>query len=366
MIDVNEILRFATKKDASDIHLISGMQPMLRVFEDLVPYDDCEELIPDDMNDIYDYFIRGNVHKDEEFKEKKRLDLTFEFEGIRFRVNISSSNDIPVFTLSIIKNELPTLEELGVPNIIKKKICEGQGLILITGRAKSGKTTTLNALINYINENQNKIVLTLESPVEFKHEPKKSIIVQKEVGDGQDVLTYEDGVKNSLKEDCDVLAIGEIRDRNTMDAAIEAVETGHLVIGIMNTRTCSETIDRIISFYDINEQQNIKYEIASLLKLVISQRILKNERLIMIPEVMVMDNIIARLIKKEKFNICEVENVMQSLANNGSVGLLDSIAKLFIEEKITLEQAKAQVEEKDIENLNRTIMQLKIKKGNSL
>ena len=317
MVDVDDILRTAIEKDASDVHLISGIRPMLRIARHLTPYEGCDNLTPEDMADIYDYFIRGNIDKDAVFTQTKKLDSSFEYNGLR--------------------------------------------------KTNSGKTTTLNALINEINETQNKKILTLESPVEFKHKCKQSVIVQKEVGYGQDVLTYKDGVKNCLREDCDILVIGEIRDRETMDAAIETAEAGHLVIGTLHTKSCAETIDRMINFYEISDQQSIKYMIASLLKLVTSQRLIrgKDGKLVLVPEVMVVDNIISGIIRKEKLSVSEIEDAIQSGSANGSIGLINSIAELFVDDRITLDQAKAQIEEKNIEILNRTIMQLKIKRGNN-
>lgn len=317
------------------------------------------------MNEIYDYLIRGNIDKDNVFKKTKKLDTFLEYTDKRFRVNISLSEEIPLFTLRIIKNELPKFEELGVPDIVRRMTFQPQGLMLVTGKTNSGKTTTLNALINEINETQNKKILTLESPVEFKHHSKKSVIVQKEVGVGGDSLSYSDGVKNSLREDCDIVVVGEIRDKETMEAAIETAESGHLVIGTLHTKSCAETIDRMINFYDISDQPTIKYLISSLLKLVISQRLLKgtNGKLVLVPEVMVVDNIVAGLIRKDKISVSEIEDAIQSNLEKGSIGLINSIAELFVDEKITLEQAKAQIEEKNIETLNRTIMQLRIKKN---
>ena len=366
MIDIDKIMYLAMKKDASDIHLIAGIKPVMRVRRDLINYEDFDILTEEDMWEIYDYFVRGNVDKDRVFKETKRLDSSFVFSDIRLRVNISLSNEIPVITLRLIKNELPSYESLGVPDIVRRMMYQPQGLILVTGKTNSGKTTTLNALINEINENQNKKILTLESPIEYKHKCKKSIIVQKEVGVGQDCLTYSDGVKNSLIEDCDILVIGEIRDRETMDAAIETAEAGHLVIGTLHTKSCAETIDRMINFYDIRDQQTIKFLIASLLKLVVSQRLLTGRTgdLVLVPEVMVVDNIVSGIIRKEKISVSEIEDAIQSNSEKGSIGLINSLAELFTQDKITLEQAKAQIEEKNIEVLNRTIMQLKIKKEN--
>ena len=366
MIDIDKIIETAKEKDASDVHLIYGIKPILRIRRDLVEIEEYEALTEDDMMDIYDYFVRGNVDKDEVFKEHKQLDSSYELNDIRLRVNISTSGELPTVVLRLIKNELPKYEDLGVPDIVRRTMSQTQGLVLVTGKTNSGKTTTLNALINEINENQNKKILTLENPVEYKHTCKKSVIVQKEIGVGRDVLTYSQGVKNSLREDCDILIIGEIRDRETMEAAIETAEAGHLVIGTLHTKSCAETIDRMINFYDIRDQQTIKYLISSLLKLVVSQRLLKGRdgSLVLVPEVMVVDNIIAGIIRKEKISVSEIEDAIQSASDKGSIGLINSLAELFVSDKITLDQAKAQIEEKNIEVLNRTIMQLKIKKDN--
>lgn len=366
MINIDKVLKKAKEEDASDVHLICGLKPMLRITRELIPIEEISELTQEDMYEIYDYFVRGNLDKDAVFKETRKLDSSFEFEDIRLRVNISYSNEVPTFTLRLIKSKLPKYEDLGVPDIVRRTTYQPQGLILVTGKTNSGKTTTLNALINEINETQNKKILTLENPVEYRHISKKSVIIQKEIGRGRDSLCFSDGVKNSLREDCDIIVVGEIRDRETMDAAIETAEAGHLVIGTLHTKSCAETIDRMINFYDISDQASVKYLISSLLKLVISQRLLKgkNGKLVLVPEVMVVDNIIAGIIRKDKISVSEIEDAIQSNSDKGSIGLINSIAELFVSDEITLEQAKAQIEEKNIETLNRTIMQLKIKKGN--
>ena len=368
MVNIDEIIKTAKEMDASDIHLVSGLKPMLRISRELREIEDMEALEENDMYEIYDYFVRGNLDKDAVFKETKKLDSSYEFEDIRLRINISHSNEIPVFTLRLIKSKLPKYEDLGVPDIVRRMTYQPQGLMLVTGKTNSGKTTTLNALIDDINENQNKKILTLESPVEYKHTSKKSMIVQKEVGRGRDCLCYSDGVKNSLREDCDIIVVGEIRDRETMDAAIETAESGHLVIGTLHTKSCAETLDRLINFYDISDQSTIKYLMSTLLKLVISQRLLKGRdgKLVLVPEVMVVDNIISGIIRKEKISVSEIEDAIQSNSEKGSIGLINSLAELFVADKITLEQAKAQIEEKNLEILNRTIMQLKIKKGSGI
>ena len=364
MVQIEDLIDIAVEKNASDIHLMSGIKPMLRIIRKLEPIEEYDALTEDDMYEIYDSLIKGNLDKDNIFKQTKKLDTSYEYKDIRLRVNISLSDDIPIFTLRLIRKELPKYEDLGVPDIVRRMTFQPQGLILVTGKTNSGKTTTLNALVNEINETQNKKILSLENPIEYKHTSKKSVIVQKEVGVGGDSLSFSDGVKNSLREDCDIVIIGEIRDKETMEAAIETAESGHLVIGTLHTKSCAETIDRMINFYEISDQNTVKYLLSSLLKLVVSQRLLPgtNGKLVLIPEVMVVDNVVSGIIRKEKFSVSEMEDAMQSNSENGSIGLINSIAKAFVNDKITLEQAKSQVEEKNIEILNRTIMQLRIKK----
>ena len=368
MVNVNKILDQAIAKDASDIHFIIENKPMLRIARDLVPVEDSEVLTESDMNDIYDYLIKGNLEADKVFQETRKLDTLHEYAGLRFRVNISSTDGIPIATLRIIKNELPSYESLGVPDIVRRMTYQPQGLILVTGKTNSGKTTTLNALINEINENQNRKILTLETPVEYKHHSKESLIVQKEVGLGRDTLSFHDGVKNSLREDCDILVIGEIRDKVTMEAGIEMAESGHLVIGTLHTKSCAETIDRMINFYEVRDQAQIKYMLSSILKLVVSQRLLPgmDGKLVLVPEVMVVDNIVSGIIRKDKISVSEIEDAIQSASDKGSIGLINSLSQLFVDGKITLDQAKAQIEEKNVEILNRTIMQLKIKQNSGM
>ena len=343
-MNMDKILDRAIEKDASDVHLICGNKPMLRIARELVPIEEMEVLTVDDMNEMYDFLVRGNVDKDELFNTTRKLDTSYEYNGIRLRVNISLSDDIPLCTLRLIKNTLPPYESLGLPDIIRRMTYQQQGLILVTGKTNSGKSTTLNALINEINETQNKKILTLENPVEYKHHSKKSLIVQKEVGKGGDALTFSDGVKNSLREDCDIL-----------------------VIGTLHTKSCAETIDRMINFYEVRDQASIKYLLSSLLKLVVSQRLLRGRdgKLVLVPEVMVVDNIISGIIRKDKISVSEIEDAIQSSADKGSIGLINSIAELFVNDKITLDQAKSQIEEKNLEILNRTIMQMKIRKDSN-
>ena len=155
-MNMDKILKTAIERDASDIHLVCENKPLLRIARDLIPIEDMDELTPEDMSEMYDYLVQGNLDKDEVYNTTRKLDTSYEFEGIRFRVNISYSGDVPVCTMRLIKNELPRYEDLGVPDVVRRMTYQPQGLILVTGKTNSGKTTTLNALINEINTTQNK------------------------------------------------------------------------------------------------------------------------------------------------------------------------------------------------------------------
>ena len=352
MILIEHIIEEAMKRDASDIHLLYGLKPILRISRSLVELEDVDPLEESDLYEIYDYLVQGNLEKENAYKTERKLDTSLVYDDTRLRVNASFSDDLPKF------------KDLGVPDIVRRMTYQPQGLVLVTGKTNSGKSTTLSALIDEINNSQNRKILTLESPVEFKHTSKRSIIVQKEVGPGKDTLTYKDGVINALREDCDILVVGEIRDKETMEAAIDMAESGHLVIGTLHTKSCAETIDRMINFYDVKDQTQVKTLLSGLLKLVVSQRLLKaanGKGLVLVPEVMVVDNTVAASIRKEKFSVSEIEDAIQSNLDKGSIGLMNSLANLYIEKKLSLEMCKAQIEEKNYEVFSRIVSQARRK-----
>lgn len=358
MIDIDNILRIAIDREASDVHLVRRLKPIIRVNRELIRLEEHDMLTDEDIYEIYEHFV-NNSELDETFKKDKRLDINYEVYDMRLRVNVSMSNGYPIFTIRIIKKELPVFKNLNIPDIIRKIALSPQGMLLVTGKSNTGKSTTLNALVNEINRTTNKKILMLENPIEYMHVPDKSLIVQKEIGKGRDCPTFGIGATNALREDCDILVLGEIRDRETMDAAIEMVESGHLVIGTMHTRSCAETIDRIISFYDPSEQMTIKYMISSVLKAVISQRLLngKKDELVMVPEIMIVDEVVSYFLRKEKFNKNDLEDAIQTRLSKGSLSLTNALAYAVIKEKITMETAMLQIDDDDKERLLRTIKQ---------
>lgn len=324
MIDINKIISQAIAKDASDIHLMAELKPMYRVSNALVKMEGSTVLKKEDMNDIYNYFAKGNA--------------AYQYEGRNVDINLSFANKMPVCTMKILKNKLPEYEELGLPDILRKMTHQPQGFIFVVGNKKSGKTTTLNALVRHINETQNKKIITLEKSIEYKHVPRNSMIVQKQAG--QDFETYARGVKTALREDCDILVIEDIRNRETMESVLEFVEEGHLVIAGINGKSYEEAIEKVLNFYNFNDQAQIKYALSTLLKLVISQKLLlgTNGKLELVSDVVVPNDF------------------------KQNIDLVESLAKLYVENKITLKQAKSQLEEKNIDTLNKTIMKIRIKK----
>ncbi len=346
-------------RNASDIHLLVGSYPALRVSKELVFLTNLGKITADEQR----MFVRELAENNEEIltllDKDKILDLNYKYDTQRFRVNVCYAMDVPVCTLRIIKDQLPKYESLNLPDIVRELTLKNQGLILVTGKPGAGKTTTLSALVNEINENQTKKIMILENPIEYVHENKKSIVVQKEVGIYGDCVDFHTGVKNALREDCDVLVIGEIRDKETMDAAIEMAETGHLVIGTLHTNSCAETIDRIINFYAAEEQQTIKHMISSIIKLIVSQRMVRGTfgNLVMIPEILLVDEQISSIIKREKFSNIEIEDAMLTRREKGNCGLVFALADAITTGKITLDQAMREVDIKNQDLLKKVVSQ---------
>lgn len=361
MVYIDEILREGIEKGASDIHLVNNSRPIFRINRALVEMHDFEVLNENDLLDLFGIFSLYNEEIRLSFERNKKVDLNYEFEGVRFRVNASLSNKSFVYTLRIVKNSLPEFKDLGLPDIVRKIAMSPQGLILITGKSNSGKTTTLNALVNEINKTENKKILMLEDPIEYVHKSNKSLIVQKEVGEGKDCSSFSEGTINSLREDCDILVVGEVRDKMTMDAMLEMAESGYLVIGTMHTRSCAETIDRIINFYDASDQKTIKYMMSSVLKAVISQRLLKgtDNSLVMTPEIMIVDNIISGHLRKDRISSSEIEDAILTGQSKGSLSFIFSLAYLVSKNKISLDVAKSQIKEENYNHLENTIYRLK-------
>lgn len=363
-----EVLHAMLKKGinlgATDVHLAPGQLPIYRVRRQL--FFDKARLpvsVPT-LNEILEYFYSISKGLRELFEEKKQADVSYSYAEHRFRINISLTKGVPTFAIRIIPNGKIDVSDLGLVDIINKMKKIQSGLILLTGKVNTGKSTTMNAFIQEVNKVYNKKIVTLEDPIEYEHTSDQSIIIQKEIGDQSDVNSYYDGLINLLREDADISVLGEIRDRRTMDVALDLAESGGLVIGTLHTRSCGETIERIINLYDPADQGTIKNSVSSVLQMVVSQKLLVStkDELIMVPEIMIVNNIIAALIRQEKFSVADIEDAIHTQRSNGSLSFEYSFSELYNKGLLSMDTIKNNI---DAERLN-VIKSLVLNNGGSL
>ncbi|MBW2147329.1 MAG: type IV pilus twitching motility protein PilT [Deltaproteobacteria bacterium] len=270
-MELNDILKFALSKGASDVHLKVGLTPVLRINGTLVPIKDIPKLTPEETKRMA-MGIMSDRQK-ERFLEFKELDMAYGSSGLgRFRVNVFMQRDNLGMVLRTIPTEPPALETLGLPKVLSKIAMEHRGMVLVTGTTGSGKSTTLAAMIGYINTHRTTHIITIEDPIEFLHRDRRSIINQREVG--QDTTGFAKALRAALRQDPDVILVGEMRDLETIGIALTAAETGHLVFSTLHTLDAMETITRIISAFPLDQEQAIRNQLSGVIKAVISQRLL--------------------------------------------------------------------------------------------
>jgi len=269
-LELNDILKIALKGGASDIHLKSGLPPMFRVDGALVPLKNGERLMPEDIQTMA-YAIMNPVQK-ARFEETREVDLAYGIPGLgRFRVNAFQQRGTVGIVFRVIPFGVKSIEHLHLPKVIQSISMEQRGLILVTGTTGSGKSTTLAAMIEYINANRTCHIMTIEDPIEFLIRDRRSIVNQREIG--VDTQSFSTALRSALRQDPDVILVGEMRDFETIETAITAAETGHLVMSTLHTLDATETINRIISVFPPYQQKQIRLQLASILKSVISQRL---------------------------------------------------------------------------------------------
>jgi len=268
--ELNNILQVAMKAGASDIHIKAGLPPIFRIDGQLYPYKDAPRLSPDIVNKMA--FGIMTKAQQEKFKDAGEIDLAYGVPGLgRFRVNIFQQRGTIGIVLRVIPFGVKTIEELNLPPIIGKLAMEPRGLILVTGTTGSGKSTTLAAMIDLINSTRTCHIVTIEDPIEFLHRDKRSIINQREVG--FDTKSFAIALRAALRQDPDVVLVGEMRDFETIETALLAAETGHLVLSTLHTLDATETINRIVAVFPPYQQKQVRLQLASVLKGVISQRL---------------------------------------------------------------------------------------------
>jgi len=339
MVDLKKILTLAIQRGASDVHLKVGLPPILRIHGKLVPVTGEKRLMPEDTREIA-FSIMGERQK-KKFELANEVDLAYGISGLgRFRVNIFSQRDSIGLVLRTISVNPPTIAELNLPPILEKIAMEPRGLVLVTGTTGSGKSTTLAAMVNHINNNRNCHIITIEDPIEFLHRDKKAIINQREVG--QDTQSFASALRVALRQDPDVILVGEMRDLETIETAILAAETGHLVMSTLHTLDAQETVNRIIAVFPFQQQRQIRLQLAGLLKGVISQRLLSRadgQGRIPAVEVMISTARIRECIADESKTREIPEAIAQGYSTYGMQTFDQSIMDLFRRGLITYEEA---------------------------
>ena len=337
---IEEILELAVSKKASDIHISANLPPVIRIDGKLYRTN-LPVLSPDDVETII-FPILSNEQR-RELEQNWELDFGYGLHGVgRFRVNVYRDKGSYAAAFRTINSTPPKFEDLGLPDIVKKVADRPRGLILVTGPTGSGKSTTLAAMIDYINSTRVEHVLTIEDPIEFIHQSKKSIIHQRELG--QDTKSVANALKSALREDPDVILVGEMRDLETTRLALTAAETGHLVLGTLHTSSASQTIDRIVDIFPEVQQQQVRLQLSISLVAVFSQCLIpklqpngvKKGR-VMAQEIMVVNSAISNLIREQK--TAQIYSAIQTGVSMGMQTLDAHLKQLVTEGLITQEDA---------------------------
>ena len=336
-LKIENLLQEVIDKDASDLHLQVGLQPMLRVDGGLTPTHDTPPL-DEEMVEALVYSILDDEQK-QILEKDKELDFSFAFGDLgRFRVNAFHERGNMAAALRLIPNQIRTVTELGLPKVMNQFTEYPRGLVLVTGPTGSGKSTTLAAMINKINEERATHIITIEDPIEYTHSNKQSVIVQREVH--YDTYSFAAALRSSLRQDPDVVLIGEMRDLETIAAAITIAETGHLVFATLHTNSASQSVDRMVDVFPPHQQQQIRIQLASILQGICSQRLVPaiGGGRIPVTEVLVANSAVRNIIREGKTH--QLDSVIQTGADQGMQSLDKTLVNMVKGGKITREEAK--------------------------
>lgn len=342
-MDIADLLAFGVKNNASDLHISAGLPPMIRVDGDVrrinlpaMEHKEVHGLIYDIMND----------RQRKDYEEFLETDFSFEIKGLaRFRVNAFNHNRGAGAVFRTIPSTVLTLEELGAPDVFKTIADNPRGIVLVTGPTGSGKSTTLAAMIDYKNESYHEHILTIEDPIEFVHESKKSLINQREVH--RDTLGFSEALRSALREDPDVVLVGELRDLETIRLALTAAETGHLVFGTLHTSSAAKTIDRIIDVFPAAEKSMVRSMLSESLRAVISQSLLKKVGggRVAAHEIMIGTPAIRNLIREDK--VAQMYSAIQTGQAAGMQTLDQCLQHMIRKGQITKQDARAKAVNKE-------------------
>ncbi len=342
-MDITELLAFSVQHNASDLHLSTGSPPLIRVDGDVRKLNipafeakDVNALVYDIMND----------RQRKEYEEKLEVDFSFEVPNLaRFRVNAFNQNRGPAAVFRTIPSKVLTLDDLGCPDIFRSIAENPRGLVLVTGPTGSGKSTTLAAMVDYINSTKNDHILTIEDPIEFVHENKMCLINQREVH--RDTLSFSNALRSALREDPDVILVGEMRDLETIRLAMTAAETGHLVFGTLHTTSAPKTIDRIIDVFPAEEKSMVRSMLSESLRAVISQTLVKKVGggRVAAHEIMIGVPAIRNLIREDK--VAQMYSAIQTGMQHGMQTMDQCLQNLVNRGMITRQDASSKATDKN-------------------
>jgi len=333
------VLTDAVKRGASDIHLVAGKPPIIRVNGEIYPLEGLPALNPDDTRSM----IYSVLYEDQRarFEKDWELDCSLSVPNVsRFRINVYNQRKGVGAVLRVIPSKIPTPQEIGLMPSVSKLCTLPHGLVLVTGPTGSGKSTTLASLVELINQQQRKTILTVEDPIEFVYEDKSSVVLQREVG--QQTRSFSEALRHAMRQDPDVILVGEMRDLETISLAITAAETGHLCFGTLHTQDAPTSVDRIIDVFPPHQQQQVRIQVSTVLKAVVSQTLMArkdgNGR-VASREVMITTSAVGNLIREGKTHM--LYGAIESGAKHGMISMDQHLAFLVKQNLISLEDALA-------------------------
>lgn len=343
-LELNKLLSVVLERNASDLHLITGEPPVIRVDGKLLKLDDFQVLNLEGMQGIVDVLL--NKQQKELFDQQMDIDLSYSFkDNARFRINIYRQKGLLAGAFRLIPNNIKTVKELGLPDSIMKFADPKQGLVLVVGPTGHGKSTAMASLIDHINKTRAEHIVTIEDPIEFVFQPAMSIVNQREIY--VDTPSFAQALKASLREDLNVVLVGEMRDLESIQSVITIAETGHLVFATLHTNDAAQSIDRILDVFPPHQQGQVKAQLASVLLGVVSLRLLPRVGGGRVPayEIMLANNAVRNIIREGK--TFEIDNIIQTNLEDGMIPLDRSLANLVRTGLVTMEDAKGYV--KDLE-----------------
>lgn len=337
---IDDLLKKAVDTKASDLHLVVGVPPTLRIDGQLKFVDGAKKIEKNEMEKMVAAII--DDEKLEKFNASRELDFGYALDDFRFRMNLHFERGNMGLVARVINDKIPSLEDLLMPKVIYKLLDLKQGLILLTGPTGCGKSTALAAMIEYINSQRFCNIITLEDPIEYLFHPNKSIIMQRQLG--SDMLSFAEGLKHALRQDPNVIMVGEMRDLDTISTTITLAETGHLVMATLHTYNAAQTIDRIIDIFPPHQQNQVRQQLSMTLAGVISQRLVPkiDGGRIAAREIMINTSAVANMIRESK--ISQIASVLETSSREGMHSMDQDIQRLYKEKKVSKDEAKLHME----------------------